>query len=137
MPVRPDLQEFNKQEINTLTAILISIGRCGKNISILGQSGLLTMIKQGLVPKMVSWFEQSKEIILSRGQSKDEAVINMTEDLFDLLMIIYDISDEGKKQVVESFVPRICALIVDSRVNIFIKQEALKKMNAILDKMPQ
>nr|XP_045013012.1 synaptonemal complex protein 2 [Jaculus jaculus] len=130
-------REFNKQEINTLTAILISIGRCGKNISILGQSGLLTMIKQGLVPKMVSWFEQSKEIILSRGQSKDEAVINMTEDLFDLLMIIYDISDEGKKQVVESFVPRICALIVDSRVNIFIKQEALKKMNAILDKMPQ
>lgn len=36
---------------------------------------------------MVSWFEKSKEIILSQGQSKDEAVMNMVEDLFDLLMV--------------------------------------------------
>uniref|UniRef100_A0A8C9P8D7 Synaptonemal complex protein 2 n=1 Tax=Spermophilus dauricus TaxID=99837 RepID=A0A8C9P8D7_SPEDA len=62
---------------------------------------------------MVTWFEKSREIILSRGNSKDEAVINMIEDLFDLLM-----------KEVESFVPRICAL-------------TLKKMNAMLDKMPQ
>lgn len=36
---------------------------------------------------MVAWFEKSKEIILSRGNSKDEAVINMIEDIFDLLMV--------------------------------------------------
>lgn len=36
---------------------------------------------------MVAWFEKSKEIILSWGNSKDEAVINMVEDLFDLLMV--------------------------------------------------
>lgn len=36
---------------------------------------------------MVSWFEKSKEVILSQGQSKDEAVTNMIEDLFDLLMV--------------------------------------------------
>uniref|UniRef100_A0A8D2AKP4 Synaptonemal complex protein 2 n=1 Tax=Sciurus vulgaris TaxID=55149 RepID=A0A8D2AKP4_SCIVU len=86
---------------------------------------------------MVAWFEKSREIILSRGNSKDEAVINMIEDLFDLLMVIHDINDEGKQQVVESFVPRICALVIDLRVNICIQQETLKKMNAMLDKMPQ
>nr|KAF6279367.1 synaptonemal complex protein 2 [Pipistrellus kuhlii] len=86
---------------------------------------------------MVAWFEKSKEIILSRGNSKDEATINLIEDLFDLLMVIYGINDEGKKQVVENFIPRICALIIDSRVNICIQQETLKKMNAMLDKMPQ
>lgn len=32
---------------------------------------------------MVTWFEKSKEIILSQGNSKDEAVINMIEELFD------------------------------------------------------
>ncbi|XP_036100538.1 synaptonemal complex protein 2 [Molossus molossus] len=130
-------RELNKKDIQNVSIILISFGRCGKNISILGQVGLLTLIKQGLVQKMVTWFEKSKEIILSRGNSKDEAVINMIEDLFDLLMVIYGISDEGKKQVVESFVPRICALVIDSRVNICIQQETLKKMNAMLDKMPQ
>lgn len=36
---------------------------------------------------MVAWFEKSKEIILSWGNSKDEAVINMIEDLLDLLMV--------------------------------------------------
>lgn len=36
---------------------------------------------------MVAWFEKSKEIILSRGNSKDEALINLIEDLFDLLMV--------------------------------------------------
>ncbi|KAK2498362.1 hypothetical protein MC885_019122 [Smutsia gigantea] len=116
-------RELNKKDIQTVSTILVSFGRCAKNLSMLGQDGLLTMIKQGLVQKMVAWFEKSKEIILSRGNSKDEAVINMIEDLCDLLMVIYDISDEGKRQVVESFVPRICALVIDSRVNICIQQE--------------
>ncbi|XP_008577923.1 PREDICTED: synaptonemal complex protein 2 [Galeopterus variegatus] len=128
-------RELNKKDIQTVSTILVSIGRCGKNISILGQAGLLTMIKQGLVQKMASWFEKSKEIILSRGNSND--VINMVEDLFDLLMVIHDVSDEGERQVVECFVPRICALVIDSRMNICIQQETLKKMNAMLDKMPQ
>uniref|UniRef100_A0A8C2NQS0 Synaptonemal complex protein 2 n=1 Tax=Capra hircus TaxID=9925 RepID=A0A8C2NQS0_CAPHI len=106
------------------------------------------MIKQGLVQKimtnvyisffyMVAWFEKSKEIILSRGNSKDEAVINMIEDILDLLMVIHDVDDEGKRQIVENFVPRICALVIDSRVNICIQQETLKKMNVMLDRMPQ
>ncbi|XP_020760806.2 synaptonemal complex protein 2 isoform X2 [Odocoileus virginianus] len=130
-------RELNNKDIQTVSTILVSFGRCGKNISILGQAGLLTMIKQGLVQKMVAWFEKSKEIILSWGNSKDEAVINMIEDLFDLLMVIHDINDEGKRQIVESFVPRICALVIDSRVDICIQQETLKKMNVMLDRMPQ
>ncbi|XP_058418361.1 synaptonemal complex protein 2 isoform X2 [Diceros bicornis minor] len=130
-------RELNKRDIQAVSIILVTLGRCGKNISVLGQAGLLAMIKQGLVQKMVAWFEKSKEIILSQGNSKDEAVINMIEDLFDLLMVIHDINDEGKRQVVESFVPRICALVIDSRVNICIQQETLKRMNAMLDKMPE
>ncbi|XP_023389871.1 synaptonemal complex protein 2 [Pteropus vampyrus] len=129
-------RELNKKDIQTVSTILISFGRCGKNISILGQAGLQTLMKQGLVQKMVAWFEKSKEIILSRGNSKDEGVISMIEDLFDLLMVMYDTNDEGKRQVAESFVPRICALIIDSRVNVCIHQETIKKMNAMLDKMP-
>ncbi|XP_063140754.1 synaptonemal complex protein 2 isoform X3 [Rattus norvegicus] len=130
-------RELHKKDIQTISNILISIGRCSKNIFILGQTGLQTMIKQGLVQKMVSWFENSKEIILSQRQSKDEAVMNMIEDLFDLLMVVYDVNDEGKNQVLESFIPHICALVIDSRVNFCIQQEALKKMNLMLDRIPQ
>uniref|UniRef100_A0A667GNK6 Synaptonemal complex protein 2 n=1 Tax=Lynx canadensis TaxID=61383 RepID=A0A667GNK6_LYNCA len=111
-------RELNKKDIQTVSTIFVSFGRCSNNISILGQAGLLTMIKQGLVQKiiinmhisffyMVAWFEKSKEIILS------------------------------KRQVAENFIPQICVLVIDSRVNICIQQEALKKMNVMLDKMPQ
>ncbi|KAM5245924.1 LOW QUALITY PROTEIN: synaptonemal complex protein 2 [Ctenodactylus gundi] len=130
-------RELSKKDCQTTSLIFMSVARCGKNINILGRPGLLTMINQGLIQKMVVWFEKSKEIILSQGNSKDEAVINMIEDLFDLFMVIHDASDGGKRQIVENFVPRICALIMDSRVNICIQQETLKKMNAMLDKMPQ
>uniref|UniRef100_A0A2K6MUH3 Synaptonemal complex protein 2 n=1 Tax=Rhinopithecus bieti TaxID=61621 RepID=A0A2K6MUH3_RHIBE len=126
-------RELNKEDIHNVSAILVSVGRCGKNISVLGQAGLLTMIKQGLIQKISIEYE----IIQSQGNSKDEAVLNMIEDLIDLLLVIHDVSDEGKKQVVESFVPRICSLVIDSRVNICIQQEIIKKMNAMLDKMPQ
>ncbi|KAL1787109.1 synaptonemal complex 2 [Sigmodon hispidus] len=51
--------------------------------------------------------------------------------------VVYDINNEGKKQILESFIPRICALVIDSRVNICIQQEALKKMNLMLDRIPQ
>ncbi|KAL6090115.1 hypothetical protein STEG23_000868, partial [Scotinomys teguina] len=37
--------------------------------------------------------------------------------------VVYDINNEGKKQVLESFIPRICTLVIDSRVNICIQQE--------------
>ncbi|XP_042555247.1 synaptonemal complex protein 2 [Dipodomys spectabilis] len=130
-------RELNKKDVENVSTILVSIGRCSKNISILGQAGLVTMIKQGLVQKMVTWFEKSEEIILSRGNSKDEDVLNLTEDFFELLMAIYDISDEGKKQVVENFLTRICALATNTKVNISIQQETFKKINAMLDKMPR
>ncbi|XP_058535854.1 synaptonemal complex protein 2 [Ochotona princeps] len=130
-------RELNKKDVQMVSAILASVAKCGKNITILGQCGLLTMMKQGLVQKMVTWFEKCKEIILSRGKSKDDAVLNMMEDLFDLLMITFDISDEGKRLVAESFIPQICALVADSGVNICVQQETLKKMNAMIDKMPK
>ncbi|KAL0594577.1 Synaptonemal complex protein 2, partial [Plecturocebus cupreus] len=100
-------RELNKEDMHNVSTILVSVGRCGKNISVLGQAGLLTMIKQGLIQKI------------------------------SIEYVIHDVSDEGKKQVVESFVPRICSLAIDSRVNICIQQEIIKKMNAMLDKMAQ
>lgn len=36
---------------------------------------------------MVTWFEKSKEMIVSQGNSKEETIANMVEDFFDLLMV--------------------------------------------------
>ncbi|KAK1337120.1 hypothetical protein QTO34_001742 [Cnephaeus nilssonii] len=130
-------RELNKEDIRTVSIILISFGRCSRNISILGQAGLLTLIKQGLVQKIISEMYLKREIILSRGNSKDEAVINLIEDLFDLLMVVYGINDEGIINIFFFMEQIICRVLADEIVNICIQQETLKKMNAMLDKMPQ
>ncbi|XP_043843714.1 synaptonemal complex protein 2 [Dromiciops gliroides] len=130
-------KELNKKDIHNTSTILNSLGKYGKNISIFGEVGLLVMIKQGLVKKMVAWFEKTKEIILSHKNEKDEAMTNLIEDFFDVLMTVHDISYEGKMEVLENFILRICALVVDVRIHICIQQEAIKKLNAMLDSMPQ
>ncbi|XP_074066479.1 synaptonemal complex protein 2 isoform X1 [Macrotis lagotis] len=40
-------------------------------------------------------------------------------------------------EVLENFILRICALIVDMRIHICIQQEAIKKLNAMLGNMPR
>lgn len=57
---------------------------------------------------MVAWFEKSKEIILSQGSSKDEAVINMIEDFFDLLMVTVTLIHQCYKACV--YLKTICVL---------------------------
>ncbi|XP_027706169.1 synaptonemal complex protein 2 [Vombatus ursinus] len=130
-------KELNKKDIQNTSTILNSLGKYGKNISIFGETGLLVMIKQGLVKKMVAWFEKTKEIILSLKNEKDEAMTNLIEDFFDVLMTVHDINNEGKTEVLENFILRICALVVDMRIHICIHQEAIKKLNAMLDNMPR
>lgn len=41
---------------------------------------------------MVSWFEKAKEILIFRGNEKNEALTSLIEDFFDVLMVKYFIN---------------------------------------------
>uniref|UniRef100_A0A8C4Y1W1 Synaptonemal complex protein 2 n=1 Tax=Gopherus evgoodei TaxID=1825980 RepID=A0A8C4Y1W1_9SAUR len=86
---------------------------------------------------MVSWFEKAKEILISRGNEKNEALTSLVEDFFDILMLVHDTDSEGKIQTLESFILRICTLVADVRINVYIQQEAVRKLNSMLDTMPR
>ncbi|MBN3282862.1 SYCP2 protein, partial [Polyodon spathula] len=86
---------------------------------------------------MVQWFEKARDIWVEGGQLKSEALLNLTEDFFDALMVVYENSSEGKKQVVGSFLHRTGELIADSGVHITIQQEAVRKLNMILGEIPK
>ncbi|TFK05023.1 annexin A7 [Platysternon megacephalum] len=86
---------------------------------------------------MVSWFEKAKEILIVRGNEKNESLTSLVEDFFDLLMLVHDTNSEGKIQTLESFILRICTLVADVRINIYIQQEAVRKLNSMLDTMPR
>ncbi|XP_073165298.1 synaptonemal complex protein 2 [Lepidochelys kempii] len=130
-------RELDKQEVKNVSTLLNSLQKYGKNIIIPGGDGFPAMIKYGLVEKMVSWFEKAKEILIFRGNEKNEALTSLIEDFFDVLMLVHDTNSEGKIQTLESFVLRICTLVADVRINIYIQQEAVRKLNSMLDTMPR
>nr|XP_014342472.1 PREDICTED: synaptonemal complex protein 2 isoform X2 [Latimeria chalumnae] len=125
--------ELDTKEIKNVSLLLNCIQKYGKNITINEEGGLPAMIKQGLVQKIS--IKKSKEILVQGGREKDEALINLVEDFFDVLMTVHETNSDGKSQVLEFFLQRTGALVADFRLNIYIQQEAVRKLNAMLDQM--
>ncbi|XP_078507950.1 synaptonemal complex protein 2 isoform X2 [Lissotriton helveticus] len=130
-------RELDNKYIKNVSTLLNVIQRFASNISIQGEDGLTSMIKQGLVQTMVPWFEKLRHILTCEGTAKNEDLLNLVEDFFDALMIIDDVHNDGKIEMLETFVLRICSLIADTRINVFIQQEAVRKLNVMLDTMPR
>ncbi|XP_032930653.1 synaptonemal complex protein 2 [Catharus ustulatus] len=128
---------LDKQEFKSISTLLNAVQKCGRKISIAGEDGLPAMIKHGLVGRMVNWFEKLKGILVLRGNEKNEMLTNLAEDFFIMLLAMCDSRPEGKMQILENFVLRTCSLITDARINIYVQQEVIKKLNLLLDKIPQ
>ncbi|XP_075294439.1 synaptonemal complex protein 2 [Opisthocomus hoazin] len=130
-------RELDKQEVKSISTLLNCIQKCAENISIAGEDGLPAMIKYGLIGRMVNWFEKVKGILILRGNEKNEMLTNLAEDFFNVLLAVCDSRPEGKMQILENFVLRMCALIVDVRISIYVQQEVVRKLNLMLDNMPR
>ncbi|XP_053814654.1 synaptonemal complex protein 2 isoform X3 [Vidua chalybeata] len=128
---------LDKQEVKSTSTLLNAVQKCGRKMSIAGEDGLPAMIKHGLVGRMVNWFEKLKAILVLRGNEKNEMVTSLAEDFFIMLLVVCDSRPEGKMQILENFVLRTCSLITDARINIYVQQEVIKKLNLLLDKIPQ
>ncbi|XP_023795382.1 synaptonemal complex protein 2 [Cyanistes caeruleus] len=128
---------LDKQEVKIISTLLNAVQKCGEKIIIAGEDGLPAMIKHGLVGRMVNWFEKLKGILVLRGNEDNEMLTNLAEDFFIMLLVVCDSRPEGKMQILENFVLRTCSLITDTRINIYVQQEVIKKLNALLDKMPR
>ncbi|XP_075022736.1 synaptonemal complex protein 2 [Calonectris borealis] len=130
-------RELDKQEVKSISTLLNSIQKCGKKISIAGEDGLPAMIKYGLIGRMVNWFEKVKGILILGGNEKNEMLLSLAEDFFNMLLAICDSRPEGKMQILENFVLRTCTLIADVRLSIYVQQEVVRKLNLMLDNTPR
>ncbi|XP_031412393.1 synaptonemal complex protein 2 isoform X2 [Meleagris gallopavo] len=137
MAARREIQELDKQEIQSVSTLLNSLWKCGEKISIAGDNGLPAMIKCGLIGKMVNWYEKLKGILILRGNEKNKIVTSLAEDFFNILLTVYDSRPEGKMEMLENFVLRTCTIITDTRINIYVQQEVVRKLNLMLDSMPR
>ncbi|KAF7248864.1 Synaptonemal complex protein 2, partial [Varanus komodoensis] len=139
-------QGLEREEVENVSTLLNILQKHGKNINILDVkelrnivnnhfSNLLIQIFISLY--MVNWFEKAKEILKYKVNEKNDSFTTFFENFFDVLMIIHDTSSEGKIQILENFVLRTCALTAEKRINVYIQQEAVRKLNIMLDSMPR
>ncbi|XP_036958544.1 synaptonemal complex protein 2 isoform X4 [Acanthopagrus latus] len=109
----------------------------GKNLKLPGDcEGLPALIAQGLLKKMVQWFEKCRQLWIQRGPQWDESLFNLSEDFFDAFMVVHESCKEGTHKITESFLYPVGQLAVDPRIYVLIQKEAIRKFNLILDKIP-
>ncbi|KAM5135037.1 synaptonemal complex protein 2 [Mantella aurantiaca] len=54
-----------------------------------------------------------------------------------LCRVVHNHSDDGKIQILENFLVRTCSLVSETGINIFIRQEAVRKLNVMLERIPR
>ncbi|XP_041434095.1 synaptonemal complex protein 2-like isoform X2 [Xenopus laevis] len=129
-------RELDNREVKEASLVLNVIHKFASCMTLNNEEWLTASVKQGLVEKMIIWFEKSTDLFAYGEKQKNETMINFAEDFFDVVMLIHDHSSEGKMQILEHFLVRVCSLISNTAINIFIKQEAARKLNLMLDTMP-
>ncbi|XP_029292237.1 synaptonemal complex protein 2 isoform X3 [Cottoperca gobio] len=128
---------LDQNDLKSASLGLAVLYKCGKNLKLPdGCQGLSGIIAQGLLKKMVQWFEKCRKLWIQCGPQWDESLFNLSEDFFDALMVVHEACKEGTYKITELFLFPVGQLAVDPKIYILIQKEAIRKFNLILDKIP-
>ncbi|XP_039657476.1 synaptonemal complex protein 2 isoform X4 [Perca fluviatilis] len=130
-------RSLDQKDFKSASLGLAILYKCGKQLKLPGGcQGLSGLIAQGLLKKMVQWFEKCRQLWIHCGPQWNETLFNLSEDFFDALMVVHEACKEGTYKITESFLYPVGQLAVDPRIYILIQKEAIRKFNLILDKIP-
>ncbi|XP_028849364.1 synaptonemal complex protein 2 [Denticeps clupeoides] len=129
-------RELDCRNIKNASLGFIILHRFGRSLILPGGQGLSVMVSQGLVKKMVQWFEKTWDLWVEERGKANVALFNLAEDLFDALMAVHESGKEGTYDVTESFLHLTGKLATDPQIHILVQKEAARKLNVILDKIP-
>ncbi|KAL9868134.1 synaptonemal complex protein 2-like [Geothlypis trichas] len=139
-------KELDKNEFKNVSLLLKCIQLYLKSDL---QEGKSLFIEQGLVAKMtfnslfffnfylVSWFERARTFVTVIDPNENKFLMLLLEDFFDSALVICKCSNEGKKELVNLFLPELGRLVTEANLCCALHLEALRTLNSILDTLPR
>ncbi|XP_064528084.1 synaptonemal complex protein 2-like [Pseudopipra pipra] len=139
-------KELDKNEFQNVSLLLKCIQVYFKSDF---QEGKSLFIEQGLVAKLVSWFERARAFVILIDPNENK----FFEDFFDTALVICKCSIEavfymetspflavtfqniflGKKDLLNLFLPELGHLVTEANLCCTLHLEALRTLNSILD----
>ncbi|CAM4525628.1 unnamed protein product [Caretta caretta] len=80
-------------------------------------------------------FNQLDKVL--KKPAKNKSLLRLVEDFFDSALVICKCNSEGKKQLLDSFLPDLGQLVTETNVGCALRQEALRTLNSMLDSVPR
>ncbi|XP_068055544.1 synaptonemal complex protein 2-like [Anomalospiza imberbis] len=127
-------KELDKNEFKNVSLLLKCIQLYLKSDL---EEGKSLFIEQGLVAKLVSWFERARAFVTLIDPNEDRFLMLLFEDFFDSALVICKCSNEGKKELVNLFLPELGHLVTEANLCCALHLEALRTLNSILDSLPR
>ncbi|XP_061690472.1 synaptonemal complex protein 2-like isoform X2 [Syngnathoides biaculeatus] len=123
---------LDEKDSNATCVALAVLRICGKNLTFpTGSRGITGIMHQGLIQKMVQWFDKCKQLWIQHGPHCDKSLSKLSEDFFDAIMMVHVASKDAMVGI-RSFLHPIGQLVNDVRVCIAIRKEAISALNVIL-----
>nr|XP_009676356.1 PREDICTED: synaptonemal complex protein 2-like [Struthio camelus australis] len=125
-------KELDKNEFQNVSLLLKCIQLYFKSDL---QEGESLFIEQGLVQKMS--MIRTRAFVILIDPNENRSLMMLLEDFFDCALVICKCSNEGKKELVNLFLPELGHLVTEANVCCALRQEALRTLNSILDCVPR
>nr|XP_021156981.1 synaptonemal complex protein 2-like [Columba livia] len=113
-------KELDKNEFQNVSLLLKCIQLYFKSDL---QEGTSLFVEQGLVEKMISWFERARTFVTVIDPENNKSLMSLLEDFFDSALVICKCSNEGKKELVNLFLPELGNLVTEAGICCALRQE--------------